>query len=79
MNKLMTFFIVLFLLTITVTAQIAIPNVVSGKIERIERFPSKYVTSRNIDIWLPDGYSESKKYAVLYMNDGQMLFDPKTT
>ena len=78
-NKLMTIFIVSFLLTITVTAQTAIPNVVSGKIERIENFSSKYVTSRNIDIWLPDGYSESKKYAVLYMNDGQMLFDPKTT
>jgi enterochelin esterase-like enzyme len=50
-----------------------------GKIIRIDSFPSKYVTARNIDVWLPDGYSESKKYAVLYMHDGQMLFDSTIT
>ncbi|NTW26607.1 MAG: alpha/beta hydrolase, partial [Lentimicrobium sp.] len=33
------------------------------------------VDARNIDVWLPDGYTEHKKYAVLYMHDGQMLFD----
>lgn len=59
-----------------VRAQEPLPEVVSGYIERIESFQSDYVTSRNIDIWLPEGYSESKKYAVLYMHDGQMLFDP---
>ena len=51
----------------------------SGKIIRIDSFPSKYVTARNIDIWLPDDYTESKKYAVLYMHDGQMLFDSTIT
>jgi predicted alpha/beta superfamily hydrolase len=50
--------------------------VVSGKIERIEHFRSKYITPRNIDVWLPEGYSNAKKYAVLYMHDGQMLYDP---
>ena len=55
------------------------PQVVSGKIERITQFPSKYVTARNVDVWLPDGYSPSKKYAVLYMHDGQMLYDASTT
>ena len=50
-----------------------------GKIRHIENFKSKYVDARNIDIWLPDGYSDSEKYAVLYMHDGQMLFDPETT
>jgi enterochelin esterase-like enzyme len=53
--------------------------VVSGKVERIENFQSKYITSRNIDIWLPEGYTDTKKYAVLYMHDGQMLFDSTTT
>ncbi len=53
--------------------------VVSGKIDRIEKFQSKYVTPRNIDIWLPEGYSDSTKYAVLYMHDGKMLFDPKNS
>jgi enterochelin esterase-like enzyme len=52
-----------------------LPAVVSGKIERVENFESKFVTARNIDIWLPEGYNGKKKYAVLYMHDGQMLYD----
>lgn len=62
--------------TLIVKAQDPLPKVVSGKIERLEHFQSKYITERNVDIWLPDNYSESKKFAVLYMHDGQMLFDP---
>jgi predicted alpha/beta superfamily hydrolase len=58
-------------------AQIQKPS--SGKIVRIDSFQSKYVTARNIDVWLPDDYTESKKYAVLYMHDGQMLFDSTIT
>ncbi len=54
-------------------------NVASGTIKRLEKFPSKYVDARNVDVWLPDGYSAKKKYAVLYMHDGQMLFDAATT
>jgi enterochelin esterase-like enzyme len=54
-----------------------LPQVVSGKIERMENFKSIYVTERNIDVWLPDNYSSSKKYNVLYMHDGQMLYDPE--
>lgn len=54
-------------------------NVSSGTVKRLEKFASKYVDARNIDVWLPDGYSTKKKYAVLYMHDGQMLFDAATT
>jgi len=57
-------------------AQDPLPQVINGKIERIENFQSKYVTARTVDIWLPDGYSTATKYAVLYMHDGQMLYDP---
>lgn len=56
-----------------------IPKVSSGKIERIADFKSEFVTSRNIDVWLPDNYSDAKKYSVLYMHDGQMLYDAETT
>lgn len=49
-------------------------NVSEGTIKRF-LFESQYVDARNVDIWLPKGYTEDKKYAVLYMNDGQMLFD----
>lgn len=71
--------IIVLLLIFTAKAQNTLPEVVSGKVERIENFESKHVTSRNIDIWVPENYSESKKYAVLYMHDGQMLFDPKSS
>jgi len=79
MNRIIIASIYLFSLSIQTIAQNSLPSVVSGKIERIENFHSKYVTSRNIDIWLPEGYSDQKKYSVLYMHDGQMLFDPEQT
>lgn len=51
----------------------------SGILKRIDSFPSKYVRPRIVDVWLPSDYAETKKYAVLYMHDGQMLFDGETT
>jgi len=54
-------------------------NPISGKIDLYENYSSKYVTSRNVEVWLPEGYTPNKKYAVLYMHDGQMLFDASTT
>jgi predicted alpha/beta superfamily hydrolase len=70
----------LFLILISafsVTAQEI--KVTSGKVERFESFKSKFVDARNIDVWLPNDYSPTEKYAVLYMHDGQMLFDASTT
>jgi predicted alpha/beta superfamily hydrolase len=52
-----------------------IPQVSSGKITRHENFESRFVTPRNVDVWLPADYDASRTYAVLYMHDGQMLFD----
>jgi predicted alpha/beta superfamily hydrolase len=54
-------------------------NLAAGTIKRIDTFPSKFVRPRTVDVWLPNGYSEAEKYAVLYMHDGQMLFDATTT
>lgn len=51
----------------------------SGKLFRIDSFPTNYIKVRPVDIWLPDNYSSAEKYAVLYMHDGQMLFDSTTT
>lgn len=56
-----------------------LPYVITGRIERHENFKSNYVQERNIDVWLPHNYQPNKKYAVLYMHDGQMLFDSTTT
>ncbi len=57
----------------------ALPKVTHGRIERMENFASAHVAARNVDVWLPEDYSPSKRYNVLYMHDGQMLFDPATT
>lgn len=54
-------------------------KVTSGTIQHFANFKSKFVDSRNVDVWLPDGYSKNEKYAVLYMHDGQMLFDAEKT
>jgi enterochelin esterase-like enzyme len=54
-------------------------RVASGGVLRFEKFASAFVEARNVDVWLPDGYHPNKKYAVLYMHDGQMLFDSTTT
>jgi enterochelin esterase-like enzyme len=56
-------------------AQSGIPTVRSGQIVRFASFKSKFVEDRNVDVWLPAEFSPSKKYAVVYMQDGQMLFD----
>lgn len=56
-----------------------LPKVSSGIIQRYENFPSKVAQERFVDVWLPEGYSPKNKYAVLYMHDGQMLFDSTTS
>jgi len=49
---------------------------VLGTIQRHVSFPSKFITARNVDVWLPPGYSEAERYPVLYMHDGQNIFEP---
>ncbi|WP_179343556.1 alpha/beta hydrolase [Winogradskyella ursingii] len=51
----------------------------SGTLYRVDSFPSKYIKPRPVDVWLPEDYSKEKKYSVLYMHDGQMLFDSTAT
>lgn len=54
-------------------------NVAGGTLYEYPLFPSQLVAVRNVNVWLPDGYSKDKKYDVVYMHDGQMLFDSTTT
>ena len=53
------------------------PNVSAGRLDFYPGFKSDagLVTPRNVYVWLPDNYSTQKKYAVVYMSDGQNLFD----
>jgi enterochelin esterase-like enzyme len=54
-------------------------EVAHGKLELYKDFPSQYVKPRDIAVWLPENYSQKKKFSVLYMHDGQMLFDAEQT
>jgi hypothetical protein len=56
-----------------------LPKPGTGRIERLQDFASLHVPARNVDVWLPPGYSDKIKYAVLYMHDGQSLFDAAIT
>ena len=60
-------------------AQPALPQVSTGRVERLADFPSRHVQPRHVDVWLPADYSPARRYNVLYMHDGQMLFDAATT
>ena len=56
-----------------------LPRVTIGRIERLPAIASRHVDARHVDVWLPDSYSPLRPHAVLYMHDGQMLFDASTT
>ena len=51
----------------------------SGGLERFTHFESQYVEPRTVSVWLPSGYRVGDPCDVLYMHDGQMLFDANTT
>lgn len=54
---------------------------ITGTLLRYESMPSRQVTPRNVDVWLPPDYDgdNGRRYPVLYMHDGQNLFDPATS
>lgn len=62
-----------------------IQNKIEGQITGIVKyhlnFKGEKLQPRNIVVWLPPLYflNTEKRYPVLYMNDGQNLFDPKTS
>ncbi|HEY7960147.1 MAG TPA: alpha/beta hydrolase-fold protein [Sphingomicrobium sp.] len=54
-------------------------HVSAGTIVDLGVLTSKYADPRRVVVWLPSGYSShGPKYAVLYMHDGQNLFDTAT-
>lgn len=50
----------------------------TGVITRHADFPSRYVAPRHVDVWCPpeNGAGSATRYPVVYMHDGQNLFDP---
>jgi predicted alpha/beta superfamily hydrolase len=65
-------------------APLPVPVTGSGVTGTVLRYPalaSLHVTARNVDVWLPPGYDrdDGRRYPVLYMHDGQNVFDPATS
>jgi predicted alpha/beta superfamily hydrolase len=56
---------------------------VTGTVEHLAPLDSKFVDRRNVDVWLPPSYAtaaaQDKRYPVLYVHDGQNVFDPATS
>ena len=57
----------------------AVPKVSAGTIVDLGILQSRYADPRHVVVWLPSSYSpHGPKHAVLYMHDGQNLFDKAT-
>lgn len=54
---------------------------VTGTLRTLEDIASRNVETRRVDVWLPPDYDANpqQRYPVLYLHDGQNLFDPKTS
>lgn len=50
-----------------------------GEIHRSKIYSPQLADSIDIDVWLPMQYNPGAKFPVLYMHDGQNLYDPTTT
>src|SRR5947209_19908625 len=56
-----------------------VPHVSAGTVVDLGVLQSKYADPRRVVVWLPSGYrAHGAKHAVLYMHDGQNLFDKAT-
>ena len=57
------------------------PLGVTGTVRFLGNFPSRLVAPRNVEIWLPPAYDRDtvQRYPVLYVQDGQNVFDPATS
>ena len=52
---------------------------ITGTVKYHRNFKGKNLLDRDIIVWLPPNYNNNERYDVLYMHDGQNLFDPKTS
>jgi len=51
---------------------------ITGTVHYHRAFASNFVAQRDVEVWLPPSYetASEKRYPVLYMHDGQNVFDP---
>ena len=60
------------------------PSTIVGELRRHPDFPSRFLAPRRaVQVWLPPGYGDRanrrRRYPVLYLHDGQNLFDGATS
>lgn len=67
----------IFIFPVFVFAQTS--KVSYGTIVEINNFQSKFIIPHHVDVWMPDGYNKKEKYAVVYMNDGEEMFDTSSS
>lgn len=67
------------ILLVSVMAFAQLPEAKTGILIHHENVTSEFIPARTVSVWLPKHYDAKKKHAVLYMHDGQMLFDATTT
>jgi enterochelin esterase-like enzyme len=65
------------------SAAAPLPDVDVGRLERLPSLGPPWVDARPVDVWLPPDHDArvraGQRLPVLYMQDGQMLFDARTT
>jgi enterochelin esterase-like enzyme len=69
----------LLMALLVLVATPAAAEVSAGRLVDLGVVQSKFTDPRRVQVWLPSGYQPNgRKYAVLYMHDGQNLFDKKS-
>ena len=54
-------------------------TVTSGELKHLNLYSPEMNETIKVDVWTPDGYTKEVKYPVIYMHDGQNLFDANST
>lgn len=62
-------------------SRVNLKSQITGNVHYRKNFNGKDILPRDIIVWLPPSYDSlsNKKYPVLYMQDGQNVFDPGTS
>ena len=65
----------------TNTAPATLTQRVTGNVERLAPIASKHLGPHYVDVWLPPSYAsrKSRRYPVVYVHDGQNVFDPASS
>lgn len=73
----MRIFTALLALVLAACTTAELPASDAGRFFEIERIAVAGLPDQRVTIWLPPGYdTDDRRYGVLYMHDGQNLFDP---